>query len=121
MMAIEYSVENVSVVDFQVTGWLNSQGLGDERFVSHNRQLPFRNHDQNRTIAEDLRPPGDQARGTALQDQTGGNLGKLAIGGQTGEIHRTQHITLSAEKGCYDEIRKEEKYPVASLPRFPPV
>jgi len=40
MMAIEYSVENVSVVDFQVTGRLNSQGLGDERFVSRNRQLP---------------------------------------------------------------------------------
>src|SRR5438105_11605016 len=102
--AVEHAVEDISVVNLQVTGRFQAHGLRDRRLVARNWELPSGHIDQHGSITNHLGVEGELAEGAAFQNESDKMLNIFVIIRKPTKVVGSQGIGLITNNGGKDEV-----------------
>src|SRR5438094_8002855 len=105
--AVEHAVEDISVVNLQVTGRFQAHGLRDRRLVARDWKLPSGHIDQHGSITNHLGVEGELAEGAAFQNESDKMLNIFVIIRKPTEVVGPQGIGFITNNGRQDEVRLE--------------
>src|SRR5438477_6881612 len=98
--AVEHAVEDISVVNLQVTGRFQAHGLRDRRLVARNWELPSGHIDQHGTITNYLGVEGELAEGAAFQNESDKMLNIFVIIRKPTEVVGPQGVGFIPNDGA---------------------
>src|SRR5437016_12966949 len=113
--AVGHAVEEVSVVNLQVTGRFQAHGLRDRRLVARNWELPSGHIDQHGSITNYLGVEGELAEGAAFQNESDKMLNICVLIRTPTEVGRPQGGGFIPNDGGQDEDRLEIEDPLEVL------
>src|SRR5207244_5958738 len=109
------AVEDVSVVNLQVTGRFQAHGLRDHRLVARNWELPSGHIDQHGSITNYLGVEGELAEGAAFQNESDKMLNIFVIIRKPTEVVGPQGVGFIPNDGGHDEVRLEIEDPIEDI------
>src|SRR5436189_5646306 len=113
--AVEHAVEDVSVVNLQVTGRFQAHGLRDSGLIPRDWKLPSGHIDQHGSITNYLGVEGELAEGAAFQNESDKMLNIFVIIRKLTEVVGPQGVGFIPNDGGHDEVRVAMEEPVEAI------
>src|SRR5437868_9679374 len=113
--AFEDTVENVSVINFEMTSHLQTHGLDDGGLIGGDRELAGRDIDEHDAIANHSGVEGQLAKRAALEHKSDTALDVFVITRKACEVGGPQGVGFIGDDWRHNEIRFEVEDPIKAV------